>query len=193
MSDTKNLIQRVKQCDTTALESLVNLQLASYNVKTTVIKEEHTLKIIVKSLDPITEDKLRSYFLNQILRLTDTIERLEVTQFLIDNNEVVNKLELLKNPIESNKNSQDTLEISIDAVINRSIIIWTFLIFLSIIGGCIELIFPESGDKQEVKTLEDQEIGTVWECYKSVSGVYETLEYPQPRSNPDPENCRKVK
>ena len=120
MSDTKNLIQRVKQGDTTALESLVNLQLSAYNVKTTVSKEEQELKITVRSLDTIAEDKLRSYFLNQILRLTDTIERLKVTQVLARNNEVVNQFELLKSTLEVDTNIKNQLNISINSVIDRS-------------------------------------------------------------------------
>jgi len=37
-----------------------------------------------------------------------------------------------------------------------------------------------------------QEVGTVWECYKSTSNVYETLEYPTPRESPGT-SCTKIK
>lgn len=52
-----------------------------------------------------------------------------------------------------------------------------------------------SSDPSNIPTptsSESQGVGTVWECYKSESGVYEILEYPAPRERPGI-SCTKIK
>jgi len=119
-----------------------------------------------------------------------------VTQVLARNNEVVNQFELLKSTLEVDTNIKNQLNISINSVIDRSKILWMIGGFW-IINVCYTIISGPADSPNTSVTApsnsDSQEMGTVWRCYKSVSGVYETLEYPRPRSNPDPSICNKVR